>query len=154
MLWVHDGATVLHDADGNPSLVHGMMFDITDRRLADEREQRDRAYADALRETALAAMQRMDPSDVLGTILDRAGALVGTVHGYVYVLDQDGEGLEVKAGMGLFKEWIGFRLEAGEGMAGRVLRTGMPLLIDEYDTWDGRAAAFPRGSSAPSWACR
>ena len=30
-------------------------------------------------------------------------------------------------------------------MAGRVWDTGRPLLIDEYDAWDGRSASFPKG---------
>src|SRR5439155_21299220 len=54
-VWIHNEAVVLRDADGEPSLVHGVIFDITDRREADEREARDRRYAEALRETALAA---------------------------------------------------------------------------------------------------
>ena len=145
MVWVHDEAVVLKDIEGRPSLVHGVMFDITDRRAGQEREDQDRTYAEALRETALAAMRRMEPNDVLDTILRRAAALVGSVHGYVYTADGDGDGIEVKAGMGLFKEWIGFRLEIGEGMAGRVVQTQQPLVIDDYDRWDGRAAAFPSG---------
>jgi PAS domain S-box-containing protein len=143
-VWLHDEAAVLHDANGDPSLVHGVMFDITDRHVADEREQRDRAYAEALSETALAAMQRLDPSHVLDTILGRSGALVGTVHGYVYA-DADGDGFEVKAGMGLFKEWFGFRLHPGEGVPGRVSETARPVLVDDYDSWEGRASSFPRG---------
>ena len=145
MIWVHDEAVVLKHADGSPSLVHGVMFDITDRRAGHEREERDRTYAEALRETALAAMRRMEPNDVLDAILGRAAALVGSVHGYVYAADGDREGLEVKAGLGLFKEWIGFRLAVGEGVAGRVVQTQRPLLIDDYDGWDGRATTFPSG---------
>ena len=74
------------------------------------RPRRDPAYTEALAETALAVMKLLDPSDVLDTILSRAGALVGTAHGYAYVLDGDGEELEVRAGTGLFREWIGFSL--------------------------------------------
>ncbi len=144
-VWVHDEAVVLRGPAGEPSMVHGVIFDITDRRVADEREQQDRAYAEALRETAMAAMRRLEPTDVLDTVLARAGALVGTVHGYVYTLEPDGDGIEVRSGMGLFTEWIGFRMRRGEGMAGRVLETGRPLVVNDYDEWEGRSSAFPRG---------
>jgi diguanylate cyclase (GGDEF)-like protein len=107
--------------------------------------RRDLAYAEALAETALAAMKLLDPDDVLDAILSRAGALVGTAHGYAYLLGEDGEELEVRAGTGLFREWIGFSLKPGEGVAGRVLESGLPLLVDDYDTWGGRAAAIASG---------
>ena len=144
-VWVHDEAVVLRGPDGQPSMIHGVIFDITDRRLAEEREQHDRMYAEALHETTIAAMRRLEPNDVLDTVLARAGALVGTVHGYVYVLEPDGDGIEVRSGMGLFTEWIGFRMRRGEGMAGRVLESARPLVVDDYDAWDGRSSAFPRG---------
>jgi diguanylate cyclase (GGDEF)-like protein len=101
--------------------------------------------AEALRETALATMQLLDPGDVLDAILSRAEALVGTDHGYAYVFAGDGDGLEIRAGTGLFRDWIGLRLQPGDGVAGRVLSSGLPLLVDEYDAWDGRSASFPRG---------
>jgi diguanylate cyclase (GGDEF)-like protein/PAS domain S-box-containing protein len=142
--WVHDEAVVLRDGRGKPSLVHGVILDITERRAADERDARERTYAEALRETAVSVMQRLEPADVLDTILGRAAALVGTTHGYVYLVDAERGDLEVTAGMGLFKEWIGFRLERGEGMAGQVVETGLPLAVDDYDAWEGRAAAFPQ----------
>jgi diguanylate cyclase (GGDEF)-like protein/PAS domain S-box-containing protein len=144
-VWVHDEAVVLNDAEGRPSLIHGVMFDITDRRTAAERDQRDRSYSEALRETALAALRRLDPADVLETIVSRAAALVGTSHGYAYVRDPDGDGLEVKSGIGLFKDWVGFRLLRGQGLAGRVMDTGRTMLVDDYDAWSGRASTFPRG---------
>ncbi len=144
-VWVHDEAVVLRGADGEPSMIHGVLFDVTDRRLAEDREQQDRTYAEALHETAIAAMRRLEPNDVLDTVLARAGALVGTVHGYVYVLEPDGHGIEVRSGMGLFTEWIGFRMRRGEGMAGRVLDSARPLVVNDYDDWEGRSSAFPRG---------
>src|SRR5205807_10558762 len=113
---VHDEALLLRDPDGRPSLVHGVIMDITDRRANEDRERRERTYSEALSDTALAAMQRLDPNDVLSTILKRAAALVGTTHGYTYVVDPERDDLVVRAGLGLFKEWIGFRLRPGEGM--------------------------------------
>jgi PAS domain S-box-containing protein len=52
-VWVHDEASLLMDERGRPRLVQGVMFDITERRLAEqalrESEQREREAADRLR---------------------------------------------------------------------------------------------------------
>ncbi|MGZ8629374.1 MAG: putative bifunctional diguanylate cyclase/phosphodiesterase [Actinomycetota bacterium] len=37
VVWFRDSAVVLHDALGRPSLIHGVMLDITDRKAAEER---------------------------------------------------------------------------------------------------------------------
>jgi PAS domain S-box-containing protein len=52
-MWIRDEAVVLHGEDGEPSLVQGVMFDITERKLAEqalqESEQREREAAEQLR---------------------------------------------------------------------------------------------------------
>jgi diguanylate cyclase (GGDEF)-like protein len=37
------------------------------------------------------------------------------------------------------------RMRTGEGMAGRVIESGRPIALDDYDMWDGRSAQFPTG---------
>jgi PAS domain S-box-containing protein len=53
-LWIRDEAVVLRDDDGEPKLVQGVMFDITERKLAEqalrESEQREREAAERLRQ--------------------------------------------------------------------------------------------------------
>ena len=36
-------------------------------------------------------------------------------------------------------------MRPGEGLAGRVWATGEPLVIDDYDAWEGRAETIPHG---------
>ncbi len=52
-IWVHDETTFLHDEDGTPSYLQGVIFDITERKLAEqalrESEQRERDAAERLR---------------------------------------------------------------------------------------------------------
>ena len=52
-IWVHDETTFLHDADGTPIYLQGVIFDVTERKLAEqalrESEQRERDAAERLR---------------------------------------------------------------------------------------------------------
>ena len=52
-IWVHDETTFLHDEDGNPSFMQGVISDVTERKLAEqalrESEQREREAAERLR---------------------------------------------------------------------------------------------------------
>src|SRR5262249_14342160 len=54
----------------------------------------------------------------------RAGSLVGSDHGYVYVVDPGTDDLVVQAGTGVFTQVICYRLKRGVGVAGRVWGTG------------------------------
>jgi len=52
-VWIHDETTFLTDEEGEPILVQGVMFDVTERKLAEqalrESEQREREAAERLR---------------------------------------------------------------------------------------------------------
>jgi PAS domain S-box-containing protein len=101
-------------------------------------------YLAALHETTLGIMDRLDLSDLLHTILGRAAELAGTPHGFVYLREPGGSHMEVKVGLGAFREYIGFRLGYGEGASGKVWESGRPLVVDDYDRWNGRSPRFDR----------
>jgi signal transduction histidine kinase len=42
----------------------------------------------------------------------------------------------------MFEEHLGYRLQPGEGVAGRVWQTGEPQAIDDYQAWEGRVAGW------------
>jgi diguanylate cyclase (GGDEF)-like protein len=96
----------------------------------------------ALHETALGLIERLDLDELLQTIVDRAGQLVGTPHGYLYLADADEQALELRVGTGIFETWVGFGLQRGEGAGGRVLATGEPLVVNDYHAWSHRQSAF------------
>ena len=110
----------------------------TDGALADP-------YLRALDETALALLDHHDPDRLLDVIVGRAIALLGTPHGFLYLRDPDGDEVEVRVGTGLFDGYRGLRMGSNEGLAGRVVTTGRPLAIDDYDTWEGRSPTLPSG---------
>jgi diguanylate cyclase (GGDEF)-like protein len=100
----------------------------------------DQAGLAALHKTTLALLDRQNPEDLLETIVERAGGLLGTRHGYLYLLEPNGDELRVHVGTGIFRDLVNHRLPVGEGLGGRVARTGEPLVVDDYSTWDGAQA--------------
>ncbi len=51
----------------------------------------------------------------------------------VMLLDETGEYLEAKAASGIKEDWSKFRVPIGEGISGRVAKTGEPLLIKDIE---------------------
>jgi signal transduction histidine kinase/DNA-binding response OmpR family regulator/HPt (histidine-containing phosphotransfer) domain-containing protein len=100
---------------------------------------------EALHETTLGVMDRLEIDELLTTLLERAGRLVGSEHGYIYLETPDEAEIENRVSVGLLKEDRGRRIGPGDGVAGTVWTTGEPVVIDHYDDWAGRSGTFPKG---------
>ena len=113
------------------------------RRLEEADAARRDPYLAALDETALALMNRHEPDDLLETIIARAAALIDTPHGFIYLLEPDGETLVVRHGIGLFTDFLGYSMAIGTGLSGTVCRENRPMAVDDYDTFADRSTDFP-----------
>ena len=113
-------------------------FDITDL-------VRQNEYLAALHDTTLGLVSRLDIQDLLETLVTRAGQLLNTSHGFVYVLEPGSSAMKCQVGTGSLSASVGSRRKPGEGLAGKVWQTGEPLIVDDYDAWPGRQADFERG---------
>ena len=118
-----------------------------EQRVADRTEQLglQNAELEALHETSLGVMHRLDIDDLLHEVLARATELLTTDHGYIYMLSESGELLETRAAMGVFADESHLPVAQGEGLAGRVMETLEPTVVGDYDSWDERVPSFPRG---------
>ncbi len=96
----------------------------------------------ALHETTIALLDRMDVDSILATMLDSARGLVGTEHGYIYLVDPEQGRLRLAVGLGYFERVEPQALARGEGLSGRVWEQRRTLVIDDYRTWEGAAAGF------------
>ncbi|HUS15542.1 MAG TPA: GAF domain-containing protein, partial [Chloroflexia bacterium] len=99
---------------------------------------RQRAELAALHDTMVGLLNGRDTTSLLEASLSHAAALVGTPHGYLGLVTPDGSALEVRIGLGYFANSIGYRLARGQGMAGRVWARGEPMVVADYQNWDGR----------------
>lgn len=102
------------------------------------------AYYVALQNVSVELMQRRDLQSLLQDIIKRAGELVGTQNGYVFLLDAETQEMIMRVGVGTYQEFVGTKAKRGNGLAGQVWETGEALAVDDYRTWSGRLADASR----------
>jgi PAS domain S-box-containing protein len=103
--------------------------------------RRQNEYLNALHETSLGLIDRLDKEELLEAILQQAARLTGTEHGYIYLLEPDGDAMQMRVGMGFFKSQLGLQVKRGEGMGGGVWQSEQPMLVEDYRSWAGRLTA-------------
>jgi GAF domain-containing protein len=96
----------------------------------------------ALYDVSLDVTARLEMSELLKSIVERAVTLLGADAGSIYLYDLEREELRMVVGYDYTEKYIGITLKPGEGMAGKVFQTGEPLIADDYRVWEGGAAAF------------
>ncbi len=133
------------DDSGAVARLLGVAHDITEHKLMEESLRRQNSYLAMLHETTLTLANRLDLRDLLEGIVLRAAAMVGSDHGYIYVVDPGGKTITSQYGSGLFQNFIGFQMQMGEGIGGKVCATGQPLVVPDYETWEGRSPKWPPG---------
>jgi signal transduction histidine kinase/CheY-like chemotaxis protein/HPt (histidine-containing phosphotransfer) domain-containing protein/PAS domain-containing protein len=126
----------------NSERLRSFVLDITERKRAEEALQQQNEYLAALHATTLGLMSRLDLNELLEDIVKRAGQLIGTPHGFMFLLEPYEEEFEQRVGIGVFAETIGVRLKRGEGASGRVWMTGQPMVIADYDALESRASVY------------
>lgn len=116
--------------------------EIVERKRIEENLLLKNQYLLALHETTLALMNHLELANLLEALIARAGALLGTPHGFIYLAEPEGTEMVLKVGVGVYSKYVGYRLKPGEGVAGTIWQTGQPLAVEDYQTWSGRLPAF------------
>ena len=112
--------------------------DITERKRAEEALRRQSQYLLALHETSLGVLKRFDEEDLLKTILERAALLAGAENGFVLLSESDQGEMEVRVGIGFHTRVARRRYKRSEGLTGRVWKTGKPVFVPDYRSWEHR----------------
>ncbi len=121
------------------------VLNITERKQAEQAIHQQNEYLAALHDTALGVISRLQLNELLHALISRAGQLLGTPHGYIFLLAPELDELEQRVGVGLFADTVGARLKPGEGLSGQVWLSGEAQEISDYESWEHRAAEFDKG---------
>ena len=122
--------------------IRSFVIDVTDHRRVEEALQQRNDYMAALHATTLGLLSRLDLNELLHAIVARAGQILGTSHGYLFLLEPDEDEMEQRVGTGIFAPRTGTRLKPGEGVVGQVWLTGEPLVVTNYDDWQYRVSSL------------
>jgi PAS domain S-box-containing protein len=96
----------------------------------------------ALHETGFDLSAQLDLPTLLRTITERAARLLQAPGGGLYLLQPDGETLELVVSHNNPRDYTSARLRLGEGLSGRIAQTGEPLIVGNYREWPGRARLY------------
>ncbi len=142
-----DGEIVILETTGTPILdetgallgYSGVDMDITERNRAESALRRQNSYLEALHETTLGLMRRMDLTELFQAIVDRATRFSRADEGWICIYDPLKDEFEYKAAIGSIASQIGIRFGPRRGLAGELRRTNRTVLVDDYHTWPQRA---------------
>jgi PAS domain S-box-containing protein len=112
--------------------------DLEKHERADEQLHRQNEYLQALHETTLGLIKRLDVASVLQAIVSRSGRLVGTEHCFLYLVNAFGTEMNMVYQSGIYDSLNHHSVKPGEGISGRVWDSGEPIRVDDYSLWDGR----------------
>jgi PAS domain S-box-containing protein len=96
----------------------------------------------ALLETLADLSGELELDRLLQAVLERAVSLLGVTGGELAVFDEAARELVVVASHNLGKDSTGARMALGEGAMGQVAQTHEPLIIPNYQEWEGRSPQY------------
>jgi signal transduction histidine kinase/CheY-like chemotaxis protein/HAMP domain-containing protein/HPt (histidine-containing phosphotransfer) domain-containing protein len=110
------------------------------RLLAAERQRADEL--DALRTTMADITAELELPTLLQAIVERATGLLSATGGELGLYDEASRELRILVCHNMGKDFADTRIALGEGAMGHVAETGEPLIIQDYQTWEGRSPQY------------
>jgi PAS domain S-box-containing protein len=139
---LHTKKVALHNTKGEAEYLLGISEDITERKRAEEALLHRNQEMATLYETSLEINSLSDVSSLLKAIIRRACELLNIPSGALYLVRPNNEGLELVVAHQLPPNWVGIKIQVGEGLAGKVVQTQKPMVVEDYLTWNSRLDAF------------
>ena len=120
LVWVHDQIILVNDLEGKPQFWQGIMLDITERKLSEERIQRQLAHLTALSGIDRVIAANFDLELSLSEILSHLTVELGVDAADILIMNADTQMLEFAANIGFRTRAIRNRQVAlGGSFAGR-----------------------------------
>jgi len=121
---------------------------IAEQQFVEERLRRQNQQLEALREISLELTAQQDLNTLLKSLVQHALDMVRADGGGFYLYEPEHDYLVRVVSLGEHSLPIGLIVRRGEGLSGRVLESGEPMMITDYRHWEGRIHTIPEESLA------
>jgi len=129
----------------NVRLHESAQTELAEHQRAEQRLKQQNEYLATLHEVTLSLLNQRDSQSVLQLILNQAGAMIGTTHGFIDIVEPDRSSLKVAFATGSVQPAIGMLTGYGEALSGRAWKRRSLQLVRDYQ-------AFKRKRSGFDWA--
>jgi PAS domain S-box-containing protein len=112
-----------------------LVIDISRQKEAEAEVRHLSAVSCSIHDTTIDIMNRLDYMDLLDAIIKRAVTLAKAKDGYIYIVNEENQTMEMKIGVGRYEKAKMFQVHIDEGFGGKIWKTGQPIVLDNYSVW-------------------
>src|SRR3989304_5812953 len=117
-------------------------------KLEENKDLRQQATLRRLQEVSLRLLSQLEVEPCLECVVSGIVELLGADFGGIYRYDAERQ--ELRPWLPLnFPEDAKYAAKPGEGMSGKIVLSGRPMKVDDYDSWEGRSPNRPKGVFGP-----
>ena len=132
IVWILDEAVLEPDEAGIP-VWHGVLYDITERKIAEGELQRAAAQQAAVAQLGERALQDGDPDSLMKAAVSLLAEIGGVQSACIWEVARDGRRLQLRAGLENRVMSAGQLVSAGrDSHAGAALESGLHVIVDDW----------------------
>ncbi len=132
VVWILDEAVLELDEAGIP-VWHGVLYDITERKIAEQELQRAAAQQAAVAQLGERALQDGDPNSLMKAAVSLLAEIEGVQSACIWEVARDGRRLQLRAGLENRVMSAGQLVSAGrDSHAGAALESGLHVIVDDW----------------------
>jgi diguanylate cyclase (GGDEF)-like protein/PAS domain S-box-containing protein len=132
VVWILDEAVLEADEDGVP-VWHGVLYDITERKLAEQEVQRAAAQQAVVAQLGERALKDGDPDSLMRAAVSLIEGIEGIDGACIWEMGRDGRRLHLRAGLEGQVTGAGGRVSAArDSHAGAALESGLHVIVAEW----------------------
>ncbi len=132
VVWILDEAVLEPDEEGVP-IWHGVLYDITERKIAEQEMQRGAAQQAVVAQLGERALKDGDPESLMRAAVSLIEGVEGVDGACIWEVGRDGRRLRLRAGLEGQVTGAGRRISAArDSHAGAALESGLHVIVSDW----------------------
>jgi diguanylate cyclase (GGDEF)-like protein/PAS domain S-box-containing protein len=134
VVWILDEAVLEPDDEGIP-VWHGVLYDITERKIAEQELKRAATQQAAIAKLGERALQADDPDALMEAAVSLVNEIEGVSAACIWEVGRDGRRLNLRAGLDGRMPGVSRRVSATpDSHAGAALESGLHVIVDDWSS--------------------